>query len=230
MVITSSVAAIISPEPTGPRHAGGAPYTFTEEDWNEYSPKVVEEQGKDAPGGDKYRASKTLAERAAWEFLEQNKPSWDIATINPPLVFGPIMHQVASPDKINTSVANFYAYLQGKKTDDDLGATAGNWIDVRDVALAHFLALTKPEASMQRFIISSGPFCGQDVVDVLHTFPGDISKKVPVGKPGAGKEIDKKSNAHSGAKAEKVLGLEYTPLKVTIEDMYKSLTEKFGQP
>jgi hypothetical protein len=35
-----------------------------------------------------------LAERAAWEFVETNKPGWDIATINPPLVFGPIIHQV----------------------------------------------------------------------------------------------------------------------------------------
>lgn len=49
---------MITPEPKGERHQGGAPYTFTEEDWNDYSPGVVEKQGKDAPGGDKYRASK----------------------------------------------------------------------------------------------------------------------------------------------------------------------------
>lgn len=58
LVITSSVAAVIVPEPTGPRHQNGAPYTFTEEDWNEYSPGVIEREGHEAPGADKYRASK----------------------------------------------------------------------------------------------------------------------------------------------------------------------------
>ena len=58
LVITSSVAAVIVPEPTGDRHKNGAPYTFTEEDWNTYSPGVIEKEGHEAPGADKYRASK----------------------------------------------------------------------------------------------------------------------------------------------------------------------------
>lgn len=115
MVITSSVAAIISPSPSGTHHSSGPPYTFTEIDWNEYSPQIVEKDGNKAPGGDKYRASKTLAEKAAWKILQDEKPNWDFATINPPLVFGPIIHQVESPEKINTSIANFWAYCTGKK-------------------------------------------------------------------------------------------------------------------
>lgn len=230
LIITSSVAAIIEPEPKGERHAGGPPYRFTEEDWNTYSPEVIKEKGADAPGSDKYRASKTLAERAAWEFCEKNKPSWDFATINPPLVLGPIMHQVESPEKLNTSVANFWAYVEGKKTDDDLKAPAGNWVDVRDVAQAHYLALTKPEASNQRFIVSAGPFSGQDVVDVIHSFPGDKIPNVPVGKPGSGPQILEKAPIHDGKKAHEVLGINYTKLSTSIEDMYKNLTEKFGQP
>jgi nucleoside-diphosphate-sugar epimerase len=58
LVITSSVAAVVDPNPRGEKHSGGPPYTMDEEDWNEYSPKVVEEKGVDAPGSDKYRASK----------------------------------------------------------------------------------------------------------------------------------------------------------------------------
>jgi nucleoside-diphosphate-sugar epimerase len=38
-----------------------------------------------------YRASKTFAEKAAWDFLEKEKPNFSIATINPPMVFGPIV-------------------------------------------------------------------------------------------------------------------------------------------
>ncbi len=100
MVITSSVAAVMSPSPSGPNHSAGPPYTFTESDWNEHSHAVVEKEGNSAPGGDKYRASKTLAERSAWDLMEKEKPKWDLATINPPLVFGPIIHQVESPEKI----------------------------------------------------------------------------------------------------------------------------------
>jgi len=229
LVITSSVAAVIVPEPTGDRHKNGAPYTFTEEDWNTYSPGVIEKEGHEAPGADKYRASKTLAERAAWDFMEKNHPSWDFATINPPLVLGPVMHQVSSPESINTSVANFWGFTQGKKTDDDLKEAMGNWVDVRNVAEAHVLALTKPEAGGNRFIVSAGPLNGQDIVDIIHDFPGDKIPNVPVGQPGKGAEIRAKTNIHSGAKAEKDLGIKYVSLKVSVEDMYKSLQEKFDK-
>jgi nucleoside-diphosphate-sugar epimerase len=38
-----------------------------------------------------YRASKTFAENAAWEFVKNEKPNFTISTINPPMVFGPIV-------------------------------------------------------------------------------------------------------------------------------------------
>lgn len=38
-----------------------------------------------------YRASKTFAEKAAWDFVEKEKPNFALATINPPMVFGPIV-------------------------------------------------------------------------------------------------------------------------------------------
>lgn len=39
------------------------------------------------------RASKAMAERAAWDFVSDNKPKWDLACINPGLVEGPIIRQ-----------------------------------------------------------------------------------------------------------------------------------------
>lgn len=51
-----------------------------------------------------YSASKTLAEQAFWKFLKDEKTSFDGVTINPPLVFGPIIHQVGSVESLNTSV------------------------------------------------------------------------------------------------------------------------------
>jgi hypothetical protein len=63
-------------------------YTFTEKDWNEFSPRQVEEKGKDVDPSQAYRASKTLAEKAAWKFLEEHtkdgKAPFDLATVNPP--------------------------------------------------------------------------------------------------------------------------------------------------
>ncbi|CAE6467685.1 unnamed protein product [Rhizoctonia solani] len=108
VVITSSAAAIVdSAKPIGSH--------YTEENWNEYSPKQVEEKGKDAAPIDKYRSSKVLAERAAWAYVESNKPKWDIATLNPPMVFGPILHQVESPESLNTSIASLYKILHAKE-------------------------------------------------------------------------------------------------------------------
>lgn len=126
-------------------------------------------------------------------------------------------------------------------------------LQVRDVAQAHVLALTKEEAGGNRFIVSAGPLNGQDIgeskcsrwqtcrrtrltvgifrspVDIIHDFPGDKIPGVPVGQPGTGAEIRAKTNVHSGAKAEKELGIQYTSLKVSVEDMYKSLQEKFDK-
>ena len=78
----------------------------------------MEEKGRDCPPPEAYRASKVKAERAAWEFVEKEKPQFDIVTIMPPLVFGPIEQQVDSPESLNTSVAQWWAYLNGEKSAD----------------------------------------------------------------------------------------------------------------
>ena len=65
VVITSSFAAILDPSKKPPN-------SYTEEDWNESSPRNSKEQGNDQASLDAYRASKTLAERAAWDILMLN--------------------------------------------------------------------------------------------------------------------------------------------------------------
>jgi nucleoside-diphosphate-sugar epimerase len=56
--------------------------------------KQSAEQGNQQGPMEAYRASKTLAERAAWEFVETHQPAWDLATINPPFVYGPLIQEV----------------------------------------------------------------------------------------------------------------------------------------
>ena len=110
-LMSSSVAAIMNSTVQKPHvYVKGLEFAlaslnvrYTEKEWNTQSPKEIEEKGKAAEAGDKYRswrrdkysttmlipiASKTLAERAFWKFIEDEKPSWDGATINPPLVGG----------------------------------------------------------------------------------------------------------------------------------------------
>jgi nucleoside-diphosphate-sugar epimerase len=60
---------------------------FSEKDWNEQAPAVVEKEGRAAAPMQKYRASKVLAERAAWKLYEENKSQgWDLVLLNPPFV------------------------------------------------------------------------------------------------------------------------------------------------
>jgi nucleoside-diphosphate-sugar epimerase len=81
VVITSSFAAIVNPS------KGFWPgHSYSEDDWN---PITVEEAHENPMTG--YRASKTFAEKAAWDFVAQEKPNFSISTINPPMVYGPIV-------------------------------------------------------------------------------------------------------------------------------------------
>ncbi|KAK8854804.1 hypothetical protein IAR55_003543 [Kwoniella newhampshirensis] len=221
VVITSSVAAVMSVR------SRKAPVVYTEDDWNVDSIKHVEENGVNSDGGDSYRASKTLAEKALWKFVEDNKPNWDGVAINPPLVLGEVIHQVEDPSKLNTSVALFYDWAAGKKTDKDLPGGGGNWVNVKDVALAHVKALTVPEAGGNRFIVGAGPFACQDYCDILHKRFPEL-KNIPVGKPGTHDEICKDANVFDGTKATKVLGFQYETLEDTVVEMTESLRKRFG--
>ena len=102
IVITSSCAAVLTP--------ARQPGLFSEEDWNEASIAAVESQGRAAPNAEKYRASKTLAERAAWAFWEEHKTEvgWDLVVLNPPFVFGPVVHEVANAAALNESARDWY--------------------------------------------------------------------------------------------------------------------------
>ena len=86
VVITGSVAAI--GEPHDP------PYTYSKLDWNDSAVRQVETLGREALSMHKYYASKTLAERAAYKWMEENKPAFDISHILPYWVFGPVFSEV----------------------------------------------------------------------------------------------------------------------------------------
>ncbi|KAF8335947.1 NAD-binding protein [Cantharellus anzutake] len=218
IVITSSVASLIVPK--------DGTYTFTESDWNTYSPSCVEQKGKNA-GIHKYRASKVLAERAAWTFMEDNKDTvkFDLTTILPPLVFGPLIHQTTSLSKLNETSILFLKRVTNPPLQAHFPGVSGNLVDVRDVALAHALALESDKAGGERFIVSNGPFAWQQITDEL--YEAGITD-IPIGVPGSWKakpfEI-----IMDGSKASDVLGLKYRTIRETAVDGLNSLRERFGK-
>ncbi|TFK38822.1 D-lactaldehyde dehydrogenase [Crucibulum laeve] len=183
VVYTSSCGAITSPNPPEPA-------TYSEKDWNTTSIKVVEEQGRQATPHHKYRASKTLAERAAWEFYEKHKAEveWDLVVINPPMVYGPFIHAVTTPLNLNASLQIFYAHVfsptYSPKSEEALKAST-SWVDVRDVADAHIMALQKEKASGHRFIISCDCYDWQEWIDLANSLAlPTLSSPLPKGIPG----------------------------------------------
>ena len=104
VVVVSSLAAIVD--------AGApTPITFTEADWNDRDLAEVREKGVTASQPAKYRASKALAERAAWSLYhdrrEKGAIAWDLVTLCPPWVFGPALG-VQSPKDLSFSVRTWY--------------------------------------------------------------------------------------------------------------------------
>ncbi|KAI1798359.1 NAD(P)-binding protein [Ganoderma leucocontextum] len=172
VVVLSSTAALfrISPDPV----------VLDESAWNEQAIAEIKEKGRDATAIGKYRASKTLAERAAWEWYEQRKAGlgFDLTVLNPPYVFGPNIHDVDKPENLGESMRDWYKNIvNGRLSNDALANNGAMYVDVRDIAQAHTMAIQTPAAGGQRFIISSGPFKWQDFVAAAHR----CSEKFPEG-------------------------------------------------
>ena len=133
VVVTSSVAAIMY----------GNPPTETplnEEMWTNVN----------GPGVSAYAKSKTLAERAAWDFIKEEGGSMELSVINAGGIFGPLL----GPD-VSTSMILVQRLLNG-----DLPGCPQlhvSVVDVRDVAQLHLLAMTSPKAKGERFLAVSPP-------------------------------------------------------------------------
>ncbi|KAG0132046.1 hypothetical protein HOY82DRAFT_558725 [Tuber indicum] len=215
IVITSSSAAIVDPN----KPNNGAGYTYTENDWN---PITLEEGLLNPSNG--YRASKKLAEKAAWDFVERERPNFDIATINPPLVLGPVKPYVSSLSSLNTSNERVLDFIQGKAKNGAPPSGVYIWVDVRDLALSHILALENLEAGGKRFFITEGYFSNQKIIDVIReNFPQFVTGLPEEDQPNGGypQDLYKADNSRS----KQLLGLTYRGLGLSITDLVQSLVE-----
>jgi nucleoside-diphosphate-sugar epimerase len=119
-----------------------------------------------------YVKSKTLAERAAWEFIAKEGSSLELSVINPVGVFGPVL----GPDYA-TSILLVQKLMDGAMPGVPrlyFGA-----VDVRDVADLHIRAMTHPAAKGERFLAVAGDFVSTlDIAKILKAHMGAAAKRV----------------------------------------------------
>ncbi|MES2989503.1 MAG: aldehyde reductase [Pseudomonadota bacterium] len=153
VVLTSSFAAI------GYGH-GSRSSAYTEEDWTNVNGPAVQP----------YMKSKTLAERAAWNFIETEGGGMELSVVNPVGIFGPALGK-----DLSTSIELVRQLMAGK-----LPGTPDLWlgvVDVRDVASLQIRAMTDADAAGQRYLAVAGePVSFHQMALILHDHMGS---KVP---------------------------------------------------
>jgi nucleoside-diphosphate-sugar epimerase len=95
---------------------------------------------------------------------------------------------------------------------------------LQDLALAHILAATIPEASGKRFIICEGQVSSQEISDILRKNIPELEERTPIGIPG-GNELDENAYTCSSELAEKVLGIKFTSKEETFVELARQLLE-----
>jgi dihydroflavonol-4-reductase len=180
-----------------------------------------------------YRLAKTLAGRAAWEFMTSQSGPTTLTTILPSAVLGPVF----GPEYVG-SVQLAQRMLNGKLPGlPRLGFCV---VDVRDVVDLHIRAMTAPEAAGERFIAASDWMWMADVANVLRSALGATAKQAPTRRlpdfvlrivalfdrpmqfmtPLLGRK-----HVFTSAKAQAVLGWTPRPAATTIVDSARSALE-----
>ncbi len=155
IVMTSSMAAIAYGHPPSQTQ-------FTEADWTNVS----------SPDAYAYVKSKTIAERAARDWVAAEGGDLEYCTVNPSLVLGPLQ----SGD-FSTSLEAIKKLLEGSMPGlPDLGFGI---VDVRDVADMHVRCLTAPNMAGERFICSGRFLMLSEVAAILREGLGPQARKVP---------------------------------------------------
>jgi dihydroflavonol-4-reductase len=152
VVLTSSIAAISAGHANGP--------VRTEGDWS-----VLERVAA-------YPKSKTLAERAAWDFARSS--GLELVSVNPGMVLGPLFSATTG-----TSVQVVHRLLTRQVPGSPKIGFA--IVDVRDVAAAHRLALENPAAAGNRYIVAGEFLWMREIAALLAEEFNPKGYRVPTG-------------------------------------------------
>ncbi|KAK4179448.1 hypothetical protein QBC36DRAFT_322455 [Triangularia setosa] len=224
VVVTSSFAAIINES-----HVSDPSTVFSESSWN---PVTIDDIHKNPATA--YRASKTLAEKAAWDFVKDpaNNAKFDLVTVNPPMVFGPVVHHLATLEAINTSNERIVDAIKGKWKDEiPPTGQAYIWVDVRDVAAAHVKAGLElgQKVSGKRLFVVSGWFSNAEIAEVLRkNFPEDKGQLPEEGTKGGELPEEGKRFGYDNSETTRLLGIEWIGLEKSLVDTVTSLKKVEG--
>ncbi len=155
VVLTSSFAAVGYGQEITDR-------PFSEENWTDPNQKIGA-----------YVKSKTIAERAAWDFIAREGGSLELSVVNPVGVLGPVLGKDYS-----TSIQLVQRLLDG--TVPGIPNLSFALVDVRDVADLHLRAMTHPAARGERFIAVAGEsMTMREIAKVLRDHLGQTARRVP---------------------------------------------------
>jgi len=157
VVLTSSVVAITLPWPEAPLG-----HVFTEKDWT----------NPERPDITTYVRSKTLAERAAWDFVKSEAKAPELTVVNPAFVLGPALDPDLSTSHEVLRLMAIGAYPAAPKVGFPIS-------DVRDVAITHARVMTHPQAAGQRFLSANGFLRLYEIGQLLAATLPDLKRKVP---------------------------------------------------
>jgi dihydroflavonol-4-reductase len=217
VVMTSSVAAVRHGRPA----SADAPYN--EADWTD------PEDLRRTP----YVRSKTIAERAAWDFVGARGAESRLAVVNPGAIIGPVLS-----DDRSYSLQVIERLLTGMPAMPRLGFVL---VDVRDVADLHIRAMTAPAAGGERFLAVDRFLWMKDVGQILRERLGAAAAKVPtrvapdlliramgVFDPSVRTIVRDlgQSSTYTAEKAKTTLGWEPRPIEDSIADTAQSLIER----
>lgn len=156
VVVTSSTAAVCYGQ-------GSRSRPYTEAEWSDAT---------NLSDTSAYERSKTIAERAAWDFMTSEGGSLEMATVNPGAVLGPVLGKDYS-----ASIEIVKKLLDGSVP----GCPRMGWplVDVRDIADLHVRAMTHPAAAGQRFLGAGDFLWMKDVSAALKAQRPALARKVP---------------------------------------------------
>jgi dihydroflavonol-4-reductase len=216
-VQTSSTAAVFY------GHPRERTVPFTEDDWTNV----------DDPSVTAYAKSKTLAERAARDFMAQQRPALRYSSVNPSLVLGPALDR-----DIGTSAQVVQMFLKGKYP----GAPRMSIpvVDVRDVARMHRLALEAQGPDGARYLGVADTMWMLDIAQVLRERLGSAARRVPARElpdwavrfaalfdPGARLAVPElgKLVRVDVSRTRQALGMEFVPAAEAVAAMGRSLVD-----
>ncbi len=154
VVLTSAFGAVGMGHPPTSR-------PFDERDWTNLDSDTV------AP----YQTSKTLSERAAWDFIEREGRGLELSAVNPTAVMGPVLG--ADYSHSIRMIRDMLLGLPG------CPAVNSGFVDVRDVADLHLRAMTSSAANGERFLAIAGRSLWlREVAEILRRHLGQAASKV----------------------------------------------------